>query len=78
MLDQLLVGVLIQADQHVQRGGAVGYKLAVDLLGQDEVEEELEKATQLLVDGSLAHLLPHHVAAQHLPTQLYDSLPLGN
>ncbi len=78
MLDKLLVGVLIQADEHVQRGGAVGYKLAVDLLGQDEVEEELEKAAQLLVDRSLAHLLPHHVAAQHLHTQLYQSLPLEN
>ena len=69
MLDKLLVGVLVEADEHVERGRAVGYELAVDLLGEDEVEEELEKAAQLLVDGTLAHLVPHHMTPQHLHTR---------
>merc|ERR1712228_528199 len=40
-LDQLLVRVLVQADQYVQGGRAVGYEIAVDLVGEDQVEEEL-------------------------------------
>ena len=66
MLNKLLVGVLVQADEHVQGGGAVGYELAVDLLGEDEVEEELEEPAELLIDGTIPHQVPHHVAAQHL------------
>ena len=76
MLHQLLVGVLVQADQHVQGRGAVRDQVAVDLVGQDEIQEQFGKTSHLLVDRSITDMISHHVATQHLDINKQISLDI--
>ena len=65
-LDELLVGVLVEADEYVESGGAVGDEVAVDLVGEDQVQEQLQETAQLLKDRGIPNIVPNHVAAQYL------------
>ena len=65
-VDQLVVGVLEQADQDIQGGRAVRNQLAVDVLGENEVEQKLEEGSQWLVDWCGLKFVSHHVASEHL------------
>lgn len=61
-----MVGVLEQADQDIQGGRAVRNQLAVDVLGENEVEQKLEEGSQWLVDWCGLEFVSHHVASEHL------------
>ena len=65
-LNKLLVGVLVQADQNVQGGGAVRDEVAVDLMRQDQIQEKFEKTSHLFIDWGVTHLVSDHVASKHL------------
>ena len=41
-------------------------QFAVDVLGEDEVEQELEEGSQGLINRSGLKFVPHHVASEHL------------
>ena len=72
-VDQLVVSVLKQADQDVECGRAVRDQLAVDVLREDEVEEELKEGSQRLINRGGLKLVPDHVASEHLTLhKLYD------
>ena len=61
-----MVGVLEQADQNIQGGRAVRDQLAVDVLGENEVEQELEEGSQWLIDWCGLEFVSHHVTSEHL------------
>ena len=41
-------------------------QFAVDVLGEDEVEQELKEGSQRLINRGGLKFVPHHVASEHL------------
>ena len=65
-LYELLVRVLVQADEHVEGRGAVWYEVAVYLVREDEVQEQLQETAQLFEDRGIPYVISNHIAPQYL------------